>query len=367
MKLLSGLFALSITAGQAPNGLVQARHTFRALQEATEAPVEEATTDAPDAPASDNGQGFTDEQCNNWVAGAYVEDADSSGGLSEEEFQAFLLNIDDPPYVKEYLDQLEGGAFEELPWYLRIAHKSLACRCRELGFGDDCCEGPDAELPLLGLTEDEFNALTQAQQTTVLEYRDDVCGMIAAVIKKSIPSPAPTILEIVETAPPVAAPVEVPDAPENGIVYECANATSCNENDPSRDPTSGWNTVGDCGPGTDVGDCPPAHSGDMSYDVGDQASLGGFAPEPTPLMEIDIVGSVVDFCDGYDAEAVATNEDENGVLGDVIKGFAELANSLSPTAEGKMRKLRARALQLSSMGKLEPVQVTDISKWQIYV
>lgn len=117
--------------------------------------------------------------------------------------------------------------------------------------------------------------------------------------------------------------------------------------------------------------------------IGDQNEMKG--------LEIDIVGSAWDlesFAAGdypverYDAKEVAENTDENDILSNLIKGFGLLSTEIllsglnmeGSTAEGKRksrgllpwknRGLRSGSKYQRKMQNLEPVDVTDIGKFE---
>lgn len=139
----------------------------------------EAIDVGPDAPALESGD------CNVFLAQLVSSDLDSSNGVSESEYHSFLLGIEDPTYVAEYFEGYQS--FGELPWVFRVVHKSLACYCQQLGLGDNCCKGTDAEISLLGLVDD---VMGDAEQISELEeYRVLVCQQIAYVLAKSVSNP----------------------------------------------------------------------------------------------------------------------------------------------------------------------------------
>lgn len=159
---------------------------------------------------------YTPEQCDGWVGALLASDGDGSAGLSEDEYFAFLQGIPEPPYIAPFFRQYEG--FDRLPWIFRVVHKSLACHCAELGMGEKCCEGDDAEVLLtkaLLLGQDDSDGDSTAIQRNSLrgsdadddgEYKDLFCQQIAYVLSRAVPSPAPT-------STPSAAPTEASGAP----------------------------------------------------------------------------------------------------------------------------------------------------------
>ena len=146
-------------------------------------PDEEEGNDIVSAPI------YSDDECNAWISTLISNDANGSGGLSESEYHTFLTSIEDPPYIVEYFAGVPD--FDSLPWVFRVVHKSLACHCQKLGMGEECCEGDDAEVLLLGL-EDLINNAQEQRDAITEEYRDLFCQQIAYVLGKSIDSPEPT-------------------------------------------------------------------------------------------------------------------------------------------------------------------------------
>ncbi|KAL7533954.1 hypothetical protein ACHAXR_006419, partial [Thalassiosira sp. AJA248-18] len=123
---------------------------------------------------------YTPKECNSWLSTLISSDADFLKGISESEYLMFLSNIEDPPYASEYFKAYDN--FDDLPWVFRIVHKSLACHCETLpGYGEDCCQGDDAQIPLQGL-ENNINE----------EYKDLVCQQIQFMFTRLIASPTPT-------------------------------------------------------------------------------------------------------------------------------------------------------------------------------
>jgi len=104
----------------------------------------------PSAFSSSPARPYTEAQCDAWLDGLFNEDGDGSSGLSEEEFYAFLSGLSSPPYVQEYFTQ--HASFGELPWLFKVVHKSLACRCEDLGLGRVLQGRPRREL-VLGAAE----------------------------------------------------------------------------------------------------------------------------------------------------------------------------------------------------------------------
>ena len=95
------------------------------------------------------GDGACIEQCNYWIVLLVASDVDSSDGISESEYVSFLSSIDEPQYISMYFE--EFSSFDDLPWVFRVVHKSMACNCVDLGFGDNCCDGSNAEILISSL------------------------------------------------------------------------------------------------------------------------------------------------------------------------------------------------------------------------
>lgn len=149
---------------------------------------------------------YTPEECTMWLNGIVSSDADSSNGLSEPEYHEFLTSIPEPPYISEYFEKYDN--FDDLPWPFRVVHKSLACHCEKLGYGEDCCKGGRAELLLLGL-DTSANDMT----STEAEYKDLVCQQISYILSRSVPSPAPTDSPTESPSKsPSGSPTETPSA-----------------------------------------------------------------------------------------------------------------------------------------------------------
>jgi len=167
---------------------------------ATNATTPDATVSAPI---------YTPQECNSWINTLISSDDDGSSGLSEKEYHKFLSSIDYPPYISEYFKSFKG--FDQLPWVFRVVHKSLACHCEKLGMGEECCEGDDAEVLLLGLLEGSNGVTTE--RGVKEEYKDLFCQQISYILTKSVPSPAPTAGPTVSpTKSPSAGPTSSPSA-----------------------------------------------------------------------------------------------------------------------------------------------------------
>lgn len=114
-------------------------------------------------------------QCQEWLASIRKHDSDNSNGLNSSEYYQFLRDAEAlPSDMSEFFRCGRFNSFSELPWHVKVLHKSLACRCSDLGLGNDCCKGPDVEVTLLGLTDD-----FSIGDKLALEYRLDICNQIA--------------------------------------------------------------------------------------------------------------------------------------------------------------------------------------------
>ena len=143
----------------------------------------------PDVPALEAGD------CNIFLSQLVSSDVDSSNGVSESEYHSFLVSIEDPTHVAQYFE--DYPSFGSLPWVFRVVHKSLACHCQQLGLGDNCCKGRDAEISLLGLDDDVTG--DAAQISELEEYRVLVCQQIAFVLAKSVPNTMNTTMSAAST------------------------------------------------------------------------------------------------------------------------------------------------------------------------
>ena len=407
MRLLTAFLTLSTT---------RAGHIFRAMQTETNSAIPDVTIISgtgvaeaelpPDAGSTIVVPDFSTDQCSKWITEILVADADGSGGLSSDEFHDFLMSIEEPKYVSEYFDQ-HSDSYLALPWMFKVVFKGLACKCTALGKGSGCCAGRGAEMPFDGLTEMTRQGMSDAQQKVALEYRSDLCNSVAAVFQEVIQTPAPTkeptpspvagdpaavtttvapepATEPPATEPPVTEPALT--GPDSGLAFQC-NRGACNVNPPSMDESSGWTSLGACAAGTEGGACPPAYDSETDYSIDDKISVSPDIIPATPAtrMEIDIVGSVIDYSsfdwsalifDGinqagipefYNAEEIMLNAENNDVNTEIIRGFGILSTKLlggmgSVAEEGKKRGLRTSRELQSSLGTLEPVQVTDIGE-----
>lgn len=310
-RFATALAALSLAV--APSS---AAHVFRVLQGAE---AEGGGDSADEGGPTINVPDYSDDLCRTWLDGFLEADADGSGGLTGDEFQDFLQGVDDPPYVSEFFDK--SDSYLGLPWLLKVAYNSLACRCQALGGGEGCCAGPGAEIPLVGLAGDDGGSadastereagLTDEQRQAAAEFRADVCDSVAAAFEKAVPEPEPT------AAPVTGSPVATEPAP----------APCGTEGEP---PCPGGVDLVE-GPGLDVVGSVLDYS-DIDYQ--------------------EILNGGLEALEYYDAQEVMSNEDGNDILSHVIKGFGALSN------KGVQRNLRGgRDLQNA---ELQPVQVSDI-------
>ena len=129
-------------------------------------------------------------ECDGLTEALLSSDTDGSGGLDADEFYAFLKSVDLPSDAGGYLDQFDK--YGDLPWFLRVLHKSLACRCTSLGMGDDCCMGRGAEIPLVGLEDGPGSA-------GFGWHRDEVCEQISYVVDEVVGTPSPIAAPVNET------------------------------------------------------------------------------------------------------------------------------------------------------------------------
>ena len=169
--------------------------------------------------------------CNIFLNQLVSSDVDSSNGVSESEYHSFLVSIEDPTHVAQYF--ADYPSFGSLPWLFRVVHKSLACHCQQLGLGDDCCEGKDAEISLLGLDDDVTG--DAAQISELEEYRVLVCQQIAFVLAKSVPNPmntttsdasANTTTSTTTAEDPVGSQAQVPNPNPTDMAPSTVTSTS---------------------------------------------------------------------------------------------------------------------------------------------
>ena len=279
---------------------------------------DEATGEASSAPPVP--ELYTDEQCDSWLSGILEADADGSAGLSEEEFASFLGGIEEPKYIKDYFDGLSpDDSYAKLPWLLKVVHKSLACRCQDLGLGEDCCEFDGAEVPLPSLASELEDTAGDAAR----EYRADVCNQIAFVFDSVISTPSPV---------PAPAEVEEPEGEET---------------------------------------LPPAPEEEPAEEESESAEADDEEPA---YVSLKVVGSTIDYSSfDYESAIFGTSEDlvpdflnaqeitdgadeDDSVLGQFMNGFGSLAVEVaggmmvSPSRRwGETRGLRARVFGKSDM------------------
>ena len=200
-----------------------------------------------------------DARCAAWIAGLRAADADGSGGLSATEFHAFLLA------ESAALDEAE----EALPWQLAISHKALACRCQDLGLGDGCCLGEDAEIPLAGLGEGE--------ETPGDGEREELCGTLATTFE--------TLADGVGEGGAVTEDGEA----DEGLGNTGDNANSA-DNTSDNDSTSSSNGSNNGSDGNIFGEEPPAGDATTSL-LPSSAALarllaGGFSAAPVGNVNV---------------------------------------------------------------------------------
>ena len=129
---------------------------------------------------SDTVPEYSSEECDTWLEEAYSYDADGSGGLSQEEFYSYL----------EGSGLVSGDQFQDLAWPLKVAFLGLACECQALGYGEDCCTGPDAEFPISDIMGDSVSS-------TAAEIKGYMCDNLATTLLATLPpTPAPVAAEV---------------------------------------------------------------------------------------------------------------------------------------------------------------------------
>ncbi|KAL7544138.1 hypothetical protein ACHAWF_007526 [Thalassiosira exigua] len=309
------------------------------LAESLAPPVQATTTEydldlagpVVDRPAEGPTPAYTDEACARWLSGLLAADFDNSGGVSEAEFVTFLRTINEPPAVANYLKQRTDGAYADLPWLLQLVHKTLACRCEDLGKGEGCCEGDEPEIPLDGLGTDWRQSggaggaggpagdMTPPQLQMAAEYRADACNLIDVVFQETVPA----------TEPPAPVPASTIDGASGGEEEEDEQLAQAVPSDPTNanEPAT---TPGDNGQG-------PGPGGAVS------GVAPGSAPTPAPPVAIvNAVGSVLAYDEHGDvtvqqyrlgvvpnARAVRMDSASAGkALDHVSSAFVDLANKV---------------------------------------
>ena len=155
---------------------------------------------------------YTSDQCTYWLFNAQSSDIDSSGGLSQDEFFAFLVSIEDPSYITDYFMQYRN--FADLPWEYKVIYKTLACNCMRMGQNANCCVGSDVEVVIdPSLIIDGTTSLPR--QNAVSGYEELLCQQIGFLVNTvdAPPSIQPASLSPVgivgETKVPTQAPLQI--------------------------------------------------------------------------------------------------------------------------------------------------------------
>lgn len=147
---------------------------------------------------------YTDEQCTEWLSTAKSADVDGSGGLSQDEYYAFLTSIDEPTYIRDYFSQYPD--FASLLWEQKVIYRTMACNCMRMGQGSACCMGDDIEIMLDPVDEGGF---AQVRQDVVQdEYNALLCQQIAFLVSSV---DTPPVFE-----PGSTSPVDDVDGQETG-------------------------------------------------------------------------------------------------------------------------------------------------------
>eukprot|EP00578_Thalassiosira_sp_NH16_P004303 CAMPEP_0181130878 /NCGR_PEP_ID=MMETSP1071-20121207/30107_1 /TAXON_ID=35127 /ORGANISM="Thalassiosira sp., Strain NH16" /LENGTH=1153 /DNA_ID=CAMNT_0023216995 /DNA_START=242 /DNA_END=3703 /DNA_ORIENTATION=- len=138
-------------------------------------------------------------KCDAWLNAAKASDSDGSGGLDEGEYYAFLKELgttslpDDDGDVAAYF--AARPTYLDLDWTFKITHKALSCQCKNLGMGNECCEGEDAEIPITEIMSADMS-------DTAAAFRADLCNSIAAVFDETIPEAEEAEAEEEDPPPP---------------------------------------------------------------------------------------------------------------------------------------------------------------------
>ncbi len=91
--------------------------------------------------------------------------------------------------------------YTDLPFDMKFAFVTLACQCKSLGGGEDCCQGDNAELNVDGANGQE---VSQAQR----DYLNDICSLTFSTI--GLDRLNPTAGDMPTTAQPTTQPPPAP-------------------------------------------------------------------------------------------------------------------------------------------------------------
>ncbi len=122
--------------------------------------------------------------------------------------------------------------YADLPFDMRFAFVTLACQCKNLGGGEDCCQGDNAELNVDGANGQE---VSQAQK----DYLNDICSLTFSTIGSDRLNPSagdmPTTAQPT-TQPPVAPSPSPPPTTQQTATPPPTEKVAINL---PTDPTSG--------------------------------------------------------------------------------------------------------------------------------
>ena len=278
--------------------------------------------------------------CDDLTETLLSSDTDGSGGLDADEFYAFLKSVDLPSDAGGYLDQFDK--YGDLPWFLRVLHKSLACRCTSLGLGDDCCMGRGAEIPLVGLEDGPDGA-------GFGWHRDEVCEQISYVIDEVVGTPSPIAAPVNETtgesttATTSTSSIEEPGQSVNETKVESTTAAT---------PSS-------TGATTNSAEEPKMASVKIEFlgSVLDYAQT-----EDLPLFGEETDNDSLSF---YRAEDIMVNTDNNDVVIQVLSCVGDLARqSLGDFVSMPMKEERGLGRVLQGLqDERTPMIVEDVGEY----
>ena len=303
-------------------------------------------------------------------------DADGSGGLDADEFFAFLKS------TEGYFDQFD--TYSALPFYLRVLHKSLACRCTSLGLGDGCCIGEGAEIPLVGMSD--------GPESAGFEWRrDEVCEQISYVIDEIVGTPSPIAAPANEisvestTAATSSTAGVTTSSTEEGTpspIAAPANETTVESTTAATSSTAGV-TTSSTEEGTPSPIAAPANettveSTTVATSSSNKASTSSTEEPAMASVTIEFFGSVLDYTQTedlplfgeetegdslpfYRAEDIMANTDNNDVVIQVLNCVGDLARQslgdFVSTPSKRRIEDKGRRLQMS------PIVVKDVGEY----
>ena len=152
---------------------------------------------------------YTSDQCTYWLFTAQSSDLDSSGGLSQDEYFAFLTSIEDPAHINDYFMQYQN--FGDLPWEYKVIYKTMACNCMRSGQDANCCVGSDVEVVVdPSLIND--GTTPQLRQNAVSGYEELLCQQVGFLVStvEAPPTLQPATMSPVDIVVDVMVPTQAP-------------------------------------------------------------------------------------------------------------------------------------------------------------